>query len=582
MVLRAIYVPFTFDESATFFHFVHKGKFWYFNSLPDANNHLVNSLLTWVSYSVFGSSKIALRLPNLLSLPIYLYFVFRISLFLKNDLIRWIWQIVFLSIHFFLEFFALSRGYGLSMAFLMGALHYSLVFVRDGSTSQLIYISIWLFLMQFSNQSTLVLIIAIVLYQILTIYNNNISTNINKRQFLLILVLQVVPLAFSSYYMFYMSNNGSLYYGDNSGFWNLTVQSLIQLVSGKKMHIYSAITGAYILLLLLGLAGIVKKDGLSTLKEPSLLMPIILILTVIGVVLLSELFKINDPEDRVAMYFVPLFVGSVLMLMDYLYSRANLLIFPALVIPLLFFTIHFFYNINLNYVNGYKSEVLPERYYNIIDNDDLSTREFPPTIGGYRMRMFCWQYLNFQNGGKHNLIDYKSYPDTLSDFQIIDLEEFPQWLDYYEIIGDEPVLSRKLLKRKKPVKRRFLDSEVISESLNTSKEFTNLASWGLDDLGNNSFYITFDLNLHSEKMPPNLWVVLQVRGYDNSNLVYKSFPLSWLRTEWNINNNDFKHSVYTGNLPEGSTIKVYIWNVDKEPFNLEKSIINIYSLSNSG
>ena len=65
LIIRSIYVPLIHDEAATFFHYIQSSSFIPFHSLNDANNHFLNSLLTYISYTLFGDSEFALRLPNL-------------------------------------------------------------------------------------------------------------------------------------------------------------------------------------------------------------------------------------------------------------------------------------------------------------------------------------------------------------------------------------------------------------------------------------------------------------------------------------------------------------------------------------
>lgn len=167
--IRGYYVPITFDEAATFFHFVQSGDFWFFTSLPDANNHFINSLLSFISYNIFGSSKLALRLPNLLAFSIYLYFLYRFSTFFKSGLLRWVFILSMMFSHFFVEYFALCRGYGLSMAFLLGVFYYLIKFVSEKKSSHLIWLALLLFLSELSNLSILVLAIAIIGYELLFI-----------------------------------------------------------------------------------------------------------------------------------------------------------------------------------------------------------------------------------------------------------------------------------------------------------------------------------------------------------------------------------------------------------------------------
>ncbi len=70
---KASLTSFTHDESYTYLHYVHqpvKDIITYKD--PFTNNHILNTLLMKVSEKAFGNSEIVLRLPNILSLVIYL------------------------------------------------------------------------------------------------------------------------------------------------------------------------------------------------------------------------------------------------------------------------------------------------------------------------------------------------------------------------------------------------------------------------------------------------------------------------------------------------------------------------------
>jgi len=78
IILRAILVPMAHDEVATFFHFVHTGHFLPHQAIQDANNHLLNSFLTWIFYTITGSPlPLTLRLSNLIFFPLFFYFLFK-------------------------------------------------------------------------------------------------------------------------------------------------------------------------------------------------------------------------------------------------------------------------------------------------------------------------------------------------------------------------------------------------------------------------------------------------------------------------------------------------------------------------
>jgi hypothetical protein len=79
LVVRAILVPMAHDEIATFYYFVQSGKISPFLSNIDTNNHFLNSALTWVFYHLFGPSPLALRLSNLVFIPVFFYFLLNIA-----------------------------------------------------------------------------------------------------------------------------------------------------------------------------------------------------------------------------------------------------------------------------------------------------------------------------------------------------------------------------------------------------------------------------------------------------------------------------------------------------------------------
>lgn len=65
--------PMRYDEAYTFLHFVNRGVcYLFFYPLP--NNHVLHTLLVWVSVEVFGAHPVAIRLPacvaGLLSIPL--------------------------------------------------------------------------------------------------------------------------------------------------------------------------------------------------------------------------------------------------------------------------------------------------------------------------------------------------------------------------------------------------------------------------------------------------------------------------------------------------------------------------------
>jgi len=130
MVRRAAEAAFTFDEAATYLNYISASPMAVFN-FNSANNHIVNTILTKLTWTVGGSSEFVLRLPNLLSFAVYLLFSFLIlDRFVKNKIIA-VCGYLLLSLNpYVLDFFSLCRGYGLSLAFLMASLFFFFSFLE--------------------------------------------------------------------------------------------------------------------------------------------------------------------------------------------------------------------------------------------------------------------------------------------------------------------------------------------------------------------------------------------------------------------------------------------------------------------
>jgi hypothetical protein len=94
-----------------------------------ATNHFLNTLLTKACDFVAGGSEIVLRLPSVIGYAMFLGF----SLLILHRSVRPAIAapgFVLLNLNpYVLDFFSLSRGYGLSLGFLMGSLFYLFKFL---------------------------------------------------------------------------------------------------------------------------------------------------------------------------------------------------------------------------------------------------------------------------------------------------------------------------------------------------------------------------------------------------------------------------------------------------------------------
>ena len=146
VIAKAVNTPFTVDEALTYLDFVQFNTFLPGLSKWEANNHLINSILTIVSSEVFGDRPFALRLPNVLSFGLFIY---QVMMFAKKRL-DYTSSAVTISLLLFystllLDFFSLCRGYGISLAFLMWFVNEILVTLEKDKPSYFkVVLSGWL------------------------------------------------------------------------------------------------------------------------------------------------------------------------------------------------------------------------------------------------------------------------------------------------------------------------------------------------------------------------------------------------------------------------------------------------------
>ncbi|MBK7606310.1 MAG: hypothetical protein IPI18_03390 [Saprospiraceae bacterium] len=126
IILRAVKIPVTHDEAGTILNYASRSIYsiiTYEDPIP--NNHLLNTLLIKFSISVLGLNEFACRLPNLIGGFMYLWFGIKISnLFSQKKIIQTCFLLLLVANPYLTEFFALARGYGLSIGFMMGSLYY--------------------------------------------------------------------------------------------------------------------------------------------------------------------------------------------------------------------------------------------------------------------------------------------------------------------------------------------------------------------------------------------------------------------------------------------------------------------------
>jgi len=581
LVLRGIFVPMLHDEIATFFRYVHIHEVFPWFSEWSANNHYLNSLLSWVSYQLFGSSPLALRLTNLIFFPLYFYFSWRIAGLLKNPWLKYGLLISLLFAHNYLEFFGTSRGYGMSMALLTGAIGFTMLAMKEPKPRYTVYVMLSLVLATYANLTIMNSFILITGLLLLVLIVHGEKRGIFTHTFLL-LVTGIAPIVFFIKLLFRLQAEGELHYGKPDGFVTVSMASIGKLLTGYDhvmvIIIPMVLFGIALLIFMFIALKYIQTGEAGKLISHEWIFLYLLAGNVVASVLENKLFGTNYPEDRTGLYFYPLLAGSVFFSLDQLrISNGWKSLLPA--IPFIFFPVHFLANMNLSW-SSLENQAIPERFHQTVQSE-ISPSGFPATIQGYQGRVMRWAFMNFRTGSEAGLIHFSGYPSTDGDFQVVFAGDYLAWSDHYDFIDQDKRSGLSLLKRKNNLTRTmiFQQKDIVSGQ-SVTDEFFELSRGTIDSLSGRSLYFGFDLELTSPARPFHSWVVATVYDNDGNTAKYEFLPLDWYRTDWSEPGKSFRNGLLIQDIPENALdYVIYIWNIRKVPFEVHQADFSLFRLN---
>lgn len=538
----------------------------------------------WFSYTIFGSSALALKLPNILTFPIYVFFVYKISGLIKNRYLHWGFFISMLFAHNYFEFFGTGRGYGMSMAFLAGGIWYTMQSIQTLKTKYFAWSFVFLILASYANLTIMNSFIVLTGILLISIVLNIVKqkTSIRVKNTIILILLGIIPTFLLIKLLFALQDKGELYYGEPEGFFEVSVKSLSKLLTGSESMIFPYFALVFfIIFVLIYLYTALRKSGnkniLTRIINPGWVFFLLLVGNIVAYFLEQKLFGIDYPEDRTGLFLYPFFIGTIFFGLDQIkFKKDWYSVLPVL--PFIFFPIHFIASANLSW-SSLENHAIPESFFEKV-TEDYEKGNYPPTLEGYHTRTMRWNYMNFRNKPELSIVSFDSYPSTIADYQIVWPNENPKWLELYETIDKDSNSKLQLLKRKQKLSKQlcFKKSEINSEK-NILNEYFELYRGSVDSLAGNSLYVGFKLNLKTVESPFHAWFVTSIADKDGNNLRYEYIPLYWFRSEWRDNGNPFINGLLIQSLPEEATTMVtYIWNIGGKPFTVKNTELEIFKL----
>ncbi len=551
IVLRSISVPITIDESATFFHYIQPQEWIPGDAHWDANNHILNSGLSILSYRIFGPAPWALRLPNVLAGLFYLIFSWLLAQRITDRTYRWALFIALAFCSFLLEFFGLCRGYGLSMAFFLMAIWSYNSWLKTRNTLLLVACLLSTLLMVLANMSLLIsaLILSFVLaFQLLA------AKNRSAFQLILTSITSACGLYFAIQHSFDLKDRGLLYYGEGNSFWDVTVSSLAEFsfypLDQWLVYMFPAVLFVILIQVLL-----MMRNGIGPFLKHRAALPVALLIgNLTAHISMKHLLGVNYPEDRVALMYLPLLAISTF------YAEKS---YRAIaIIPLCYtivFPLQLLGNINVDHSVLWNKDHALQPFYQLA----LSTKQetgATPTTEGYRLRNITFDHHNHQHNAQLSSMRAYSENGYLADL-IITENGRNQNLSDYQLLLHDPLSNLSTYRRIRGWHRTLVAEGTFNTDGSTEAQFKELVNIPLPADRPAGYLLVPDLCLISDKAPARISVVGQISNADHASIDNHEVALDRLKLFWNNDQCHLDHAILLDTrYAEARYLKVFLWN----------------------
>ncbi len=575
--LRAFFIPFSHDETATFFFYIQSDNYLPFLSHAYTNNHILNSALGNLCYHAFGSHPFALRLPNVVAFLVLCFGVFKHLKYLKTLGGKFTLTALFLVTINFLDIFELCRGYGLSMAFMILSLAYLLDYFQHKQFKAFIWFCVCLQLALSANLTLLIAICFLLTGLIIFQWRHQLLFNIKTISLLLV---NFLIIAFWIKLTLFYKTAGLLDSGLPINYWKTSFVSLIEFIFGsKQLGIQLECILATIIIAGVFVHSFIKsKPFFANLIQPLAIYTISFFAMIIGFWLLNLVLKINFPEDRTGLFFYLFFALSLSFAIDKLSNMTGTILGASLGLASL---AYFVYMFNLSNFSSYFYHTMPPAVFECLKQEQAKSA-IPFTVGGNASREMNYAFLNYRNGFVLNPMNNEGTLQMNMDYVFALEHEKPYYTLFYEEVAYDKAWNRVLLKRKEPIEHRIIRQQLETISLKGEDEFKNFLQ--LKDTAfasNNPLEVEIHLRFKKVPKPLNAFLVLSFNDEKNENNDYRRIYLNWLSKD--LNGCELVLKLTSGNLPKRlKDVSIYLWNIDKKPINIECTNLKLYQLHGKG
>lgn len=452
-ILRAVFVEPLFDELATLYWYIQTGYLPGRGATTDANNHVLNSLVSHQFFRLFGDHFFVYRLFALCSFPIYFFASRKFLLKTKTNFSILIF-LALVSVHWIFDYFSFSRGYGPSLAFLMLAFCSIQLWIESHKTTHFVALIFFFIVALLCNLSLLIPLVILLFYLVFISVIR--SKHFTAKQLIGFWITTLCFIAFLIPVYIYINKlkqAGGLWWGSLDGLWEVTGKSISKSVLFTDS--YSLKFTFLFLFLILGWFFLVnwKKTSFAAfIQKSECWIPALFGFALISFVVLAQFMQVNYPMDRVGMYLVPLFILTFGLLVQKIpIARWSLLL-------LLWFPVSFVYKMNLNTSVFSPEDRIHRSFYQKIAGqvqaDDVLSADY--------VSQASYAYLTRNEKIPHIATDYLM-SDTLSrgDYHISWVDKL-NWPGYSCVLYDQ-VSGTRLYKRSENVEKQLILDTLIQQ-----------------------------------------------------------------------------------------------------------------------
>lgn len=555
---RAIEVPLTQDEVNNFFEFALPFHVDLFSPPYSANNHFLNTLLTGLFVHFFGAEQWILRLANLLSFPLFAFGIWKLG---ANLQLAGRWALIFalLGNYFVFEFFSFSRGYGMSIAFLVTHMAFLWAYIVQPTGKRFAISVVFLALALAANLTLMVYSMAILGYLLVELISKR-EWRSRKGLLLLFLSIWIFLAALAA---FRLRVTGELYWGSQDGFFETTVLSLLNNLRLNQSFLVFSVLGFASLVMIYPFTLLRALGWRQWLRTPSIVLSGLFICLCAAPVLMNWLLGVNFPYERAAMYFIPVFWISVLAAINKLpKARLRIPVTLCFFLASLYFPVEFTRIARADYSHAEPFGNLPTRFYDEIHQHADKHRIDLPVVQGDGRMSFVWEYMDYMDLDHGSNFREQAFDE---DYQLTGVKTGQGILLDSHLLGDQKLylywMDRQM--------QLLNDTSFARDSIVITEEYSNLLDSDSLVLAPGLWEIIIELQAPELKSDSKLHVAVQCGVPENSQSVPLKRAINHKKGQEVLR---CKFQIMSPDAP--SIVKVFAWMPKRENQTLKR--IRVY------